>query len=239
MTLASPSMAALHCHLCDNETFLRREDLLKHYALGHFYQELLRKEDLEYYHIRGTRRPYNCHSCKYYASDEEKMMLHIAVEHSVIVDILEEKENEMILKTQCDSKLQTTKYRTPAEKSNMSLHIKNRWIVKECVEEMISVAYLARRWRCSSDFIERSVEDAGLEIPEQNRAAIYPETPFRPKNCQLVFCHLELLRCSSYPTIYLTQLAATNANNNCNIFVPIVPSILENLSDMYSAGKPL
>ena len=94
MIMASPRMAALHCQLCDNETFLRQEDLLKHYALGHFYQELLGKEDLEYYHIKGARRPYNCQSCKYHATDEEKMMLHIAIEHSVIVDILEEKEND-------------------------------------------------------------------------------------------------------------------------------------------------
>ena len=239
MIMASPSMAALHCHLCENETFLRQEDLLKHYGLRHFYQELLGKEDLEYYHRIFSRRPYVCNSCKYYATDEEKMMLHIAIEHSVIVDILEEKENEMIPKTQYDSELQRTKYRTPAKKSDMPEHVKRRWIIKECAEEMISVAYLARRWRCSSNSIEGLVKEAGLKIPEQNIAAIYPETPFRPKNCQLVFCHLELLRSSSYPTIYLTQLAATNANNNCNIFVPIVPSILENLSDMYSVGNLL
>ena len=142
MIMAPQSMAALHCHLCDNETFLRQEDLLKHYALEHFYQELLGKEDLEYYHIKGARKPY---SCKYHASagDEEKMMLHIAIEHSVIVDILEEKENEIILKTQYDSELQTTKYRTPAEKSKMPIHVQRQWIIKECVEEMISVAYLA------------------------------------------------------------------------------------------------
>ena len=127
----------------------------------------------------------------------------------------------MILKTQHDSKLQTTKYRTPAEKSNMSFFEKSRWIVKECVEEMISVAYLERRWRRSSNHIKVSVKAAGLRVPKQNRAAIYPESPFRPKNCKLVFCHLELLRCSSSSTMYLTQLAATNTNNNYNFFISI------------------
>ena len=181
----SPSMAVLHCHLCDNETFQRQEDLLKHFALGHFYQELLGKEE-EYYHIKGGRRPYYCisntHICRYHTSDEEKMMLHIAVEHNVIVDILEDKENEMLLKSRFDSEKQRTKNKTSAEKSKMSKWVKDQWVVKQCAEEMISVAYLERRWRRSSNQIKASVAAAGLRVPKQNRAAIYPENPFRPKN---------------------------------------------------------
>ena len=98
--MPSPRMAALHCHLCDNEIFLKQEDLLKHYAQGHFYQELLGKEDLEYCHIKGASKPFECNSCSHHSSDEEKMMLHIALVHSVIVDILEEKENALILTAQ-------------------------------------------------------------------------------------------------------------------------------------------
>ena len=245
----APSMAALHCHLCDNEIFLKQEDLLKHYAQGHFYQELLGKEDLEYCHRKGASKPFQCFSCSHHSSDEEKMMLHIALVHSVIVDILEEKENAMILTAQYDPEKQKTRCKPPAEKHKMSGWVKKQWVIKECAEEMISVAYLQRRWRCSSNvygkrksskhtlIIESAVEAAGLRVPKQYTAAIYPENPFRPKNCKLIFCHLELLRCSSSPTMYLTQLAATNTNNNYNFFVPIVPSILKNLSDSHSVGN--
>ena len=122
--------------------------------------------------------------------------------------------------------------------------LRRQWVIKECVEEMLSLTYLAKKWNskpfyCSPGSIKEWVAEAGLTVPEQNGVAIYPVTPFKPTNCRLVFCHMELLRSSTSNTVHLTQLAATNTTNLCNVFLPIIPSILDDLLDRYRVGNLL
>ena len=159
--------------------------------MEHFHEELLAKLKLE------GDPPYKCNSCRYEDQDKEKIVLHLAFTHKAVVEILEESDYEEVLKTLGKSSLQMEKHLNPATRKSMPYSVKLQWIVKECVEEMISVTYLANKWGCSYNQIRTWVQRAGLTVPEQKSVAIYPESPFRPKKCKLGFCHMELLRSST------------------------------------------
>ena len=230
---------------------------MRHYAIKHFKEELLEKLKLE------GDPPFVCNSCTQYttptlsllgqsssgkplnkAQHEEKILVHFAITHRGVVEILEEQEYKMILKTGGKSNLQTTKYQSPTARNKMTYWVRRQWLVKECVEERLNLTYLAKKWTskpfyCNPGSIKEWVAEAGLTVPEQNRVAIYPATPFRPTNCKLVFCHMEIFRSSFSPTVHLTQLAATNTTNLCNVFLPIIPSILDDLLDRYRVGNLL
>ena len=140
------------------------------------------------------------------------------------------------------SHLLQEKYFDEDTRGAMSEWVKQQWMIKECVEERISVANVIDRWKWGfgkedEEALVKMVEEEGLELPEQNVAAIYPESPFRPKTCKLIFCHLELLSHSSSPTIHLTQLAASNSTGFCNIFLPVLPPVVTSLLDGYRGGN--
>ena len=140
------------------------------------------------------------------------------------------------------SHLLQEKYFDEDKRGAMSAWEKQQWMIKECVEEGIGVATVIDRWKWGfgkedAEDMVKMVEEEGLELPKQNVAAIYPESPFRPKTCKLIFCHLELLSHSSSPTIYLTQLAATNSNGFCNVFLPVLPPVLTSLLHEYKGGN--
>ena len=64
------------------------------------------------------------------------------------------------------------------------------------------------------------------------------ESICRGRRYNLVFCHLEYLRVSNSPDLYLTQLAGTNNATDC-LFLPILPPILGDYLDQYKLGGDL
>ena len=229
------------CSICLRRSFRWLVDLHRHYATRHFYDELLEK-----LHLEGGP-PFKCKTCGHSCPNKEQAVSHFAVVHRGVVQILEDREREEAMQTEGKSALQMSKNPNPASKKRMSDLVMRQWIVKECVEEMVSVTNVAKKWHWTEQLdgwemeekIREWVERADLLLPEQNKIAIYPESPFRPSKCKLIFCHLELLRSSSSPTTHLTQLAATNTTNLCNVFLPIIPSILIDLLDGFRAGNLL
>ena len=53
-------------------------------------------------------------------------------------------------------------------------------IIKECVEEKISPADLARKWNCNKDTIRSWVRKAGLTLPKDYKKSIVPDSSSSP-----------------------------------------------------------
>ena len=87
------------------------------------------------------------------------------------------------------------------------------------------------------------VEEKGPEQRRNRSAGPRGKIPGRrermmeDKDYALVYCHLELLRSSTSPTLHLTQLAATSPSST--FFRPILPPVLAHYLDHYQIGGEL
>ena len=99
-------------------------------------------------------------------------------------DTIEEEDYQIMRRQEVEkmiegSHLLQEKYFDEDTRGAMSEWVKQQWMIKECVEERISVATVIDRWKWGfgkeeEEALVKMVEEEGLELPEQNVAAIYP-----------------------------------------------------------------
>ena len=119
--------ALLHCRICHDVTFRFQGHLYRHYAIKHFQEELLEKHKFRlpfkscgYEDQANAKEPKSWSIPTLHPEMKEKLAIHIATNRrGAVEEILEEKDQEEILRTASKSDLQMEKYQSPAAIATM------------------------------------------------------------------------------------------------------------------------